>query len=363
MLADEDWEEEKAYQLEKASLSNPLTREDYERQRAELVEAAENELLETEMVMKASPGWEGRLNAPTDRSSPPLYYDQTKLDSISQLWGLPPDDIDDLTTSSPQVDEPLENNEFDGISQLWGRTPRPQSAVEEYTRVGAESFEGISQLWPDEPEAKFDEEEDHYPLDTTDRFQSEGDDEIDYSAYEGFEWHESYHGERLSQTLADEVWDYPDTLPDEPIRTLEDYTKKVVEILEAAEDEILETEAILRAPPAAESVKIRAREDDKKTLLEAVNETRPIELSAEMANDARLQGNDLDLAALGMDLGDSSGNVTIANVTFSNATNAAIFNTSSIGDSTTLAGEIGLIPESDTENITVYDRQRDEDQT
>lgn len=357
-LADEEWQEEKAYEIEKASLSSPLTLEDFEKRKAELIEAAENELLETELVMMASPGGEGRSIDSSDKSSQLPSYDQTKLDGISQLWGLPPDDIDGFTGPSPPVDVPYEEDGFDNISQLWGRTPEPQSASEEATLVGAESFDSIAQLWDEDEglgEAVFGMTEPNSnleALDSTDHDHpaSSDDDDIDYSLYEGFEWYEDHQGDRLSQSLADEVWDYPDGDPAEQIKTLEDYTKKVVEILEAAEDEILETEAILRAPPAAESVKIVEREDDDEKALLQVNDTRPVELSEESDSDAGAKENDLNLDALGMDVDPPED--LLVNATHANAADDVVLEKGTI-NRTKLAAETNSL-QQDTSDKKIF---------
>lgn len=301
MLAEEEWEEEKAYEFEKAGLSSPLTLEDFEKQRNQFVEAAENELLETELVMMASPGSELRSidSSDRDRSSPRPTYDQTKLSGVAQLWGLPPDE--DIAKRVPQPTEAHEEGGFNHIGMLWGRAPEPASSGETATFLSSESsFKNINELWDDsqgdsdiektkatctQAEPVSADDSDHFEID---------DNKVDFSPYQGLEWHQENSSDRLSQMLADEDWDY-DEEPDEQIRTLEDYTKKVVEILEAAEDEILETEAILRAPPAAESVTVFEREDGEEPQLHALNETRPSKLLED-------KEEDIDLDALEMDV-------------------------------------------------------------
>jgi len=294
-LADEEWDEEKAYSQEQQSLSNPLTLEEYSRRIGERKEEAENELIETEQILMASPGAQGGELLLAEKSPRTPMYDQTKLDGISQLWGLPPEDFDNLPGSPLAIDMPDETTTFDGVSQLWGY-PSSASTAEAPKIVGAGSFDSISTLWgetlEDTASTTAEEIDSVYNIDA----------ELDLAAYEGFEWHDNGNGDRLSQILADEDWVHEkEGKPQEPV-TLEDYTKKVVEILEAAEDEIKETEAILNAPPGADSVTVAEDDDDKRTASQA-NGTAPSGFRNDNLKDvADEEEEDLDLDALGMDI-------------------------------------------------------------
>ena len=130
MLADEEWEEEKAYALEQEMLNSPLTPEEFSRRKAELMEAAEKELLETEEILASPPGFRGREISPKEKTPRPPAYDQTKLDGISQLWGLPPENLDDFPSAPRQKAFPIDDNDFSGVFQLWGKKTEAQLPTE-----------------------------------------------------------------------------------------------------------------------------------------------------------------------------------------------------------------------------------------
>ena len=299
LLADEEWEEE---------VQAAITLEEYKK----LQEEAQNEMLETEQILSASPGDQG-LGSKEEKSSNLPAYDQTKLDSLSQLWGLKPDVLEDLRDNSPTKETPTDDIAFNNINQLWGQPSDGPIPPQETIPLTADSFQSINQLWDEETVPDSSGED----VDTTSRdsyqeyseTNDEGEDnELDLSAYEGFDWHDD-DGDRLSQILADEVWDYVDPPEQTDPITLEDYTKKVVEILEAAEDEILETEAILRAPPGADYF-IEKEDDAEDRVLQALNETMGID-----------PADDDDLEALEMDMDyEEFLNATASNSTASNAT-------------------------------------------
>jgi hypothetical protein len=78
---------------------------------------------------------------------------------------------------------------------------------------------------------------------------------------------------RISQLLADEVWSEElEALATSPI-TYDDYTRQVKEILEAEKEELLETAAILSAPPGADSVAVEEQEPRPSISLRDVNAT------------------------------------------------------------------------------------------
>jgi hypothetical protein len=260
-----------------------------------------------------------------ERNARRPMYDQTKLDGISQLWGLPPEDPDDL----PGPEIAVEDVSFDGsaISQLWGRTPESPSADERYARnvVEEESFDGISELWGDtiDDDSGGDRESgasDEAIHGTTEKWQQENlgyseenDEDYDLAAnYEnsGLSWYEDGSGDRLSQVLADEVWDDEvveqeaevDRNREAPITSLEEYEKKVVEL----SNEIKETEAILNAPPGADSTE---RDEEEETDFVGSNKTD--------ATNEWMEEDDLD--ALGMDL--SPADVQPTNTSTTNVAN------------------------------------------
>jgi hypothetical protein len=278
-LADEDWEEEKDDEAEDDA---PLTYEEYTERAAEIIEAAQSEILETAEILNAAPGTEtlvasgetvgsgvarGPMEPPLKRSdrkeqkqSGPPKYDQTRLDGISQLWGLPPEDPDALEGYPDPVSLDKDDFRFDGISQLWGETPAPLDASSDTTIIDSGGdFGGISQLWGDQ--ALVGMSGDSNPTST----RGTGEDgepsslpfNIDTSVYSELEWYDEVGPDgqeyRLSEMLADEEWEDDD--PEEAAEPIsfEDFAKQVEDLREAARDEKLETEAILKAPPGADS--------------------------------------------------------------------------------------------------------------
>eukprot|EP00566_Odontella_aurita_P004178 CAMPEP_0113542620 /NCGR_PEP_ID=MMETSP0015_2-20120614/9711_1 /TAXON_ID=2838 /ORGANISM="Odontella" /LENGTH=1232 /DNA_ID=CAMNT_0000442703 /DNA_START=10 /DNA_END=3708 /DNA_ORIENTATION=+ /assembly_acc=CAM_ASM_000160 len=263
MLADEEWEEESAYAASKKK-EEPMTIEEYSMKAAEIIEAAENELLETEEVLKASPGAqsgserrEGGARKKVDAAivrgpvkDEAEYYDQTQLDGISQLWGAPPDVLDMPVEVEPMKELRYEDHSFEGISQLWGGTlDSPEESTPEPSNVEDPGFDGISQLWG---ESDNDGSGARGPSSSSILDQEYSDigslwfDEVDQ---DGKEY-------RLSEMLADEVWEEERELEADDVMTLEEYSKQALSLAEIAEDEFLETEAILNAPPGASTIDV-----------------------------------------------------------------------------------------------------------
>ena len=84
-------------------------------------------------------------------SSGKRKYDQTRLDGISQLWGLPPEDPSALEGYPEPVSLDKDDYRFEGISQLWGETPEPPDASTDSSIIDSGGdFVGISQLWGDQ---------------------------------------------------------------------------------------------------------------------------------------------------------------------------------------------------------------------
>ncbi len=275
-LADEVWEEDEKDEA-------PLTYEEYTERAAEIIEAAQNEIIETAEILNAIPGSETALGSKeltakvggTSRGpiEPPIKrsnrkeqrkkpkYDQTRLDGISQLWGLPPEDPSALEGYPEPVSLDKDEFRFEGISQLWGETPEPPDASADSTIIDSGGdFAGISQLWGDQTLVGMNG--DSNPASSRGSGESGESSslpfKIDTSVYAELEWFDEVGPDgqeyRLSQMLADEVWD-----DDEPVEasvepiTYEDFAKQLQDLREAARDEKLETEAILQAPPGADS--------------------------------------------------------------------------------------------------------------
>jgi len=271
ILADEDWEEDSVYDEEEFDI--PLTYEDYTQKAADIIEAAEDELLETAEILQASPGAEATMDVrPKDGSasstptldSPPKKrvadkpikkkpesqpaYDQTRLDGVSQLWGAAPEVLDLYRPDEPP---PLQLNDtmFNGISQLWGEAPMlsGEDLSDSYKSIG---FDSISQMWGEPHGSPYSEEGKGQD--------SKSASKRDPSAYDELDWFEEVGPDgkeyRLSQMLADEEdWEEePEPVASSPM-SLEDYSKQAAELIEAASDELLETEAILNAPLGAET--------------------------------------------------------------------------------------------------------------
>lgn len=288
MLADEEWEEEKEAALEK----QPPVRsfEEYSQRIEELRNATSSELAETEAILSAAP------NAQSDGvasrgSKDELLYDQTKLDGISQLWGSPPGELSELPSySEPEVSG---ETEFRSIMQLTGAEPpslsQPARSDVDYDQDDIESppFSSIGSLW-----GGFDDDDDAdisggaaRPLregaKTFGDIQSQQND-IDAS-WGTFRVSPTDGSEvRLSQILADEVWDEEEEeeefeAPD--VVSSEEYAQQIADILEAEKEEQLETEAILNAPSFAEFVGTSEEDDDTSKSVQATNSTLEDELS------------------------------------------------------------------------------------
>jgi Bestrophin, RFP-TM, chloride channel len=253
-LAEEVWPEETS-DIE----TKTMTWDEYQERRKE----AENELQETFEILSASPGADGneKLYTVTERkkkASP--TYDQTRLDSISQLWGLPPEDPSALGEYEPP--EKIDDIEFEAVSQLWGGSVSSKSGgsskskTKESEVVGIDSFAGISELWGNtldefrDTGANIDTEK------PTRDSRDPGIEEDQIGSYAGLPWHNEKGKDgkeyRLSQMLADEEWSTEGAPPEKKAMTLEDYNKQVEEILTQAEEEMRETEAILLSKPGTD---------------------------------------------------------------------------------------------------------------
>ena len=271
-LADEEWTEP-AGDVE----TKTMTWDEYQERVKEIKENAENELRETVEILSASPGADGdeKLYTVTERKKKKgPSYDQTRMDGISQLWGLPPEDPSELREVEQQ--EKLEDIEFDSISQLWGGASLSGSGSsssstkkrkqEDAEVAGLESFAGISELWGNSLD-DFQEEDDSEK--SSDRAptansreggdnDSGGTDDDIGGSFGGIPRYKEKDKDgkeyRLSQMLADEEWSVEIEPEESSAMTLEDYNKAVEEILTQAEEEMRETEAILLSKPGTDPV-------------------------------------------------------------------------------------------------------------
>ena len=271
MLADEDWsfEEDEG----NAAENKTMTYEEFAQKATEMIEQAENELAETKEIMGVSPGSSAEydvssrgsgsssiVSSPTQQrvmvDEPQPLYDQTRLDGISQLWGAPPEVLEGYGSSDDDdSDQEIinEGKNFAAIYSLWGEDVPSDTASldeEESAPSSSSSMDGFSQLWNDNlsPYTGYDPTQPGLNGDST---------ASDLSAYAGLDWWDmvSEDGKelRLSQMLADEEYEEEaDEEEDETPMTFEQFAEETEKLIEEYEDERKETEAIMRAPPAAE---------------------------------------------------------------------------------------------------------------
>ena len=277
MLADEVWEEELEAEREK-EVARINSLDEYNRKVAEMEENASQELAETRSVLEAMPGAEiGTIPIRSNKDEP--KYDQTKLDGVSQLWGMPPGELSELQSYEEPPLAPGDDN-FDGIAQLYGAggSSSPSSLPAGYDDVDDDmtSFSGISMLWGD-PATNDLDDSDQTPLSTGTlpvrggTLPIRSDDGADTWAGSAPAGNEV----RLSQILADEVWaeELEKTEPPDVVaESYEDVVKYEAEMLEAQEEERLETEAILNAPAFAEYLTVDDDDGGSKSL-KATNST------------------------------------------------------------------------------------------
>lgn len=190
------------------------------------------------------------------------------MDAISQLWGAPPGVLDKTTAEEEEISEQEvlinEGVDFRNIYLLWGGAAGPigpESFDDEETTVSVPSTEGFAQLWNegDEPVGDISDGENESP--------------DDFQAYAGLPWWNEVSEDgkelRLSQILADE--EYEETMEEkvEDPMTIERFAEETEKLIEQAEDERKETEAIMNAPPNADFV------------LEAVKDTPSVSSAVE----------------------------------------------------------------------------------
>lgn len=315
-LADENFVEE----VDDIQIRN-ITKEEYEERLKEIEQNAENELKETIEVMSAIPGTDGNLYTVTERRKKKApSYDQTRLDGISQLWGLPPEDPASLSEYVPP--EKIDDVDFGSISQLWGgnglsdalsTTSTQNTRQDESEVVGMGSFAGISELWGSTLN-DFQDDVGNREIDPVSRNETisdsdeQGNDDVDDfvgSSFAGLPWHKEKGPDgkefRLSQMLAEEEW-VSESDPDEVSRmTLEDYNEKVQEITEKLEEELKETEAILLSKPGTDPVGWDYDDEDL-TPMSNVTATDEIEEEEKIGRQNNTIAEDADLSVLEMDV-------------------------------------------------------------
>ncbi|EEC51745.1 predicted protein [Phaeodactylum tricornutum CCAP 1055/1] len=282
MLADEVWEEE----LEAGREMERLIRsqKDNEVNIGKINGATVNELIETRDILMASPGADIYAPPAKENSSSDAVYDQTKLDGISQLWGLPADEIPEIP-GYQETSISQNESQFEDVAQLWGSVLTRSSPSSLDTVEDEQSFYEVSQLWGD----SIAESPQDRPKFETQKATSFGtqrgsrSQRISQEPGYPFRAERSIDGKelRLSQILADETY-VEDFEPDEIETTTlpvsyEEYTKQVAEILVAEQEELLETAAILNAPPAADTVDLG--DGDGTSHIKAANATDYDELA------------------------------------------------------------------------------------
>ena len=261
MLADEkfdDFDDDTAAD----STNNTMTYEEFTKKANEIIEQAENELIETAEIMSSSPGSQSDYdamsrgmptllpNSPKSKSqlvddAEPLY-DQTRLDPISQLWGAPPDVLERLGSEDNEQQRIInEDKDFSNIYSLWGEGIPSDSPDEEETKMSSPSIAGVSQLWDSRLS----------PHDSNDETQTSAGN-FPFEEF-GVEWWDEVSDDgkevRLSMMLADEEYEeeYEEEEDASPM-TFEEFAEETEKLIEQAEEERLETEAIMNAPPNAD---------------------------------------------------------------------------------------------------------------
>ena len=278
MLADEEWDE-----LVDDDVVNgdKMTLEEFTTKAAELIEQNESELLETAEIMNSSPGSQSDYDA-TSTKNPSLIpkspisrgqadnaeplYDQTRLDPISQLWGAPPDVLEKFGSDEEDEQNIIKDEKnFANIYSLWGEGAAGETLSqldEDETKISSAGMNGVSQLW-DPRLSPYDSNDEPEPSSSTNQFEGFGVEWWDEISDDGKEY-------RLSMMLADE--EYEEEMEEEensaPM-TFEEFVDETEKLIEQAEDERKETEAIMNAPPAANFVDEDEEDKSQPVSLEA----------------------------------------------------------------------------------------------
>jgi hypothetical protein len=279
MLADELWDEEVEYAREREPRIRTFA--EFAKKASDIIESKNTELLETAEILFESPGRQSGSGPIRLQSDTVPKYDQTKLDGISQLWGLPPGEVSDIPVYEVPPVEQVEGA-LSGISQLWGGSI-DAGIVSPPRDDLVDGFDSIAQLWGE------DDDLGNLPTSTGTRSVRDG-------PSTGVSRRASREGSssstrrirsdppsrplpsdakelRISQILADEVWSEAFEAQAEESITYDDYARQVREILDAEKEEMLETAAILSAPPGADSVAVEEQEPRPTLSLKDLNAT------------------------------------------------------------------------------------------
>lgn len=265
MLADEEWDE-----VEEEAATGfgniTMTYDEFTKKAYELVENAENELLETVEIMSTSPGSQSDYDAKRTDSSKSILpknpitkgrsvddaeplYDQTRLDTISQLWGAPPDVLERYGNDEKEQQRIINDDmDFANIYSLWGEgvpSAKLSQPDEDETKISSTIMKSVSQLW--DPRLS--------PYDSDDEPKSSAG-SFPFEEF-GVEWWDEVSDDgkeyRLSMMLADE--EYEEEMEEEenvtPM-TFEEFAEETEKLIEQVLDERKETEAIMNAPPNAD---------------------------------------------------------------------------------------------------------------
>ena len=268
MLADEDWFVDDDVEIENDKDSKPMTYDEFTQQATEIIDLVNSEIAETKQIMNVSPGRDAeydvmnrenkQLSSVSRRAvvdEPEPLYDQTKLDGISQLWGAPPGVLEQMMVDENEDQDIINDGiDFRNLYSLWGITvPLEMTSLdtEEDKTPLIPAMSGVSQLW-NENTLPYREENELNDI--------EGNANVNSQAYAGLDWWDQVTEDgkvlRLSQILADE--EYEEIIEEEdnavtPM-TIERFVEETEKLIEQAEAERKETEAILKAPPLAEFV-------------------------------------------------------------------------------------------------------------
>ena len=273
MLADEEWDELEDEAATDGGDDKQMTYDEFTSKAIELIENTENELLETAEIMSTAPGSQSDYDAylstnsiskrPVDNAEP--LYDQTRLDPISQLWGAPPNVLE-WGVNDEEGEQRIINDDkdFANIYSLWGEGVPSETlsqSDEDEAKISSPTMNGVSQLW--DPRLS--------PYDNDNEPQNSG----GSSPFEGFgvEWwdeiSEDGQENRLSMMLADE--EYEEEMEEDESATpmtFEEFVGETEKLIEQAEDERKETEAIMNAPPGANFLDDDEEDTSQSTQLE-----------------------------------------------------------------------------------------------
>jgi hypothetical protein len=273
MLADEDWSHlNDEYDIEDESQNKTMGYEEFTRNAIEIIEQVEDEIAETKEILDSSPGSQAEYDAKkrlnkmsipkqklVSEETEPLY-DQTRLDPISQLWGIPPGVLglreDDEEEQQHTINEELD---FSNIYSLWGMPLTSKASTQEEDDVYSPPVDGVKQLWRDE--ALVDPSNLALEQDSSTKT-------IGSSEFAGLEWWDKVSPDgkeiRLSMMLADEEYEEEKKDEEEQPMTFEQFAIETENLIQMVEEERKETEAILNAPPNANFLE-EADEDEGDT--------------------------------------------------------------------------------------------------